>query len=75
MKRALVPLAGFAVAVLLVTQVWGQTNVRINWTAVTGAQSGMFMARQEGLFKKNGLDVELIHIASSSRGIQAILAG
>jgi len=49
--------------------------VRINWTAVTGAQSGMFMAQQEGLFKKNGLDVELIHIASSSRGIQAILAG
>src|SRR6266542_5428930 len=52
-----------------------QTPVRINWTAVTGAQSGMFMAKQEGLFKKNGLDVELIHIPSSSRGIQAILAG
>ena len=52
-----------------------QTPVRINWTAVTGAQSGMFMAHQEGLFKKHGLDVELIHIASSSRGIQAILAG
>src|ERR687895_250054 len=52
-----------------------QSPVRINWTAVTGAQSGMFMAQQEGLFKKNGLDVELIHIPSSSRGIQAILAG
>jgi NitT/TauT family transport system substrate-binding protein len=52
-----------------------QPKARINWTAVTGAQSGMFMAQQEGLFKKNGLDVELIHIPSSSRGIQAILAG
>jgi len=52
-----------------------QNPVRINWTAVTGAQSGMFMAHQEGLFKKNGVDVELIHIPSSSRGIQAILAG
>jgi NitT/TauT family transport system substrate-binding protein len=52
-----------------------QAPVRINWTAVTGAQSGMFMAKQEGLFKKHGLDVELIHIPSSSRGIQAILAG
>ncbi len=52
-----------------------QNKVRINWTAVTGAQSGLFMAQQEGLFKKNGLDVEVIHIASSSRGIQAILAG
>ena len=55
--------------------VWAEMNVRVNWTAVTGAQSGMFMAQQEGLFKKNGLDVELIHIPSSSRGIQAILAG
>jgi NitT/TauT family transport system substrate-binding protein len=35
----------------------------------------MFMAKQEGLFKKNGLDVELLHIPSSSRAIQAILAG
>jgi len=52
-----------------------QSPVRINWTAVTGAQSGMFMAQQEGLFKKNGLNIELIHIPSSSRGIQAILAG
>ena len=52
-----------------------QNKVRINWTAVTGAQSGMFMAQQEGLFKKNGLDVELIHIPSSSRAIQTILAG
>lgn len=52
-----------------------QSPVRINWTAVTGAQSGIFMANQERLFKKHGLDVELIHIPSSSRGIQAILAG
>ena len=61
--------------VILVSPAWAQKNVRINWTAVTGAQSGMFMAKQEGLFKKNGLDVELIHIPSSSRAIQAILAG
>ena len=56
-------------------EVWAQNPVRINWTAVTGAQSGLFMAAQEKLFKKYGLDVELIHIPSSSRGIQAILAG
>src|SRR5512145_1328148 len=59
----------------LATPALAQIPVRINWTAVTGAQSGMFMAQQEGLFKKHGLDVELIHIPSSSRGIQAILAG
>jgi NitT/TauT family transport system substrate-binding protein len=75
MKRAM----GFVIVGVLVAlcsvPVSAQQKVRINWTAVTGAQSGMFMAQQEGLFKKNGLEVELIHIPSSSRGIQAILAG
>ena len=75
MRRKLLPLPSISFAILLATQAWGQTSVRFNWTAVTGAQSGIFMAKQEGLFKKNGLDVELIHIPSSSRGIQAILAG
>lgn len=70
----------FFLVPLLLLALWAgpaaaQQKIRINWTAVTGAQSGMHIAQQEGLFKKNGLDVELIHIASSSRGIQAILAG
>jgi NitT/TauT family transport system substrate-binding protein len=60
---------------ILAAPALAQNNVRINWTAVTGAQSGMFLAKQEGIFKKNGLNVELIHIPSSSRAIQAILAG
>src|SRR5258706_13406242 len=75
MMRVILAAAASLVTVIASTAGWAQTTVRINWTAVTGAQSGMFMAQQEGLFKKNGLDVELLHIASSSRGIQAILAG
>ena len=74
MKRTCITL--LVTMVLFVTTPGGaQTKTRINWTAVTGAQSGMFMAQQEGLFKKNSLDVELVHIPSSSRGIQTILAG
>ncbi|MBI2999551.1 MAG: ABC transporter substrate-binding protein [Deltaproteobacteria bacterium] len=68
----------FATVLMLVVSTGplrAQTKVRINWTAVTGAQSGVYVAQEEGLFKKNGLEVELIHIPSSSRGIQAILAG
>ena len=68
-------LVGLLIACASVGKVDAQTPVRINWTAVTGAQSGIFMAKQENLFKKHGLDVELLHIPSSSRAIQAILAG
>ena len=75
MTRKVVPYGVFLLIVGFASWSPAQTKVRINWTAVTGAQSGMFVAQQEGLFKKNGLDVELIHIPSSSRGIQTILAG
>ncbi len=75
MHTGILKLAVALLSLILSTQAAAQMPVRINWTAVTGAQSGMFMAQLEGLFKKNGLDIELIHIPSSSRGIQAILAG
>jgi NitT/TauT family transport system substrate-binding protein len=75
MKRQSVHAFVTAIIFFVAAPAWAQTKTRINWTAVTGAQSGMFMAQQEGLFKKNGLDVELVHIPSSSRGIQTILAG
>ena len=75
MKTKTVFLATLVVFFSLAPSAWAQSKVRINWTAVTGAQSGVFTAYEEGIFKKNGLEVELIHIPSSSRGIQAILAG
>src|SRR3972149_6939869 len=75
MKTKTIFLAALVVFFSLAPSAWAQSKVRINWTAVTGAQSGAYVAKEEGLFKKNGLDVELIHIPSSSRGIQAILAG
>jgi NitT/TauT family transport system substrate-binding protein len=75
MKQPMWMFAVVVALVLLSPPASAQMKARINWTAVTGAQSGMFMAQQEGLFKKHGVDVELIHIPSSSRGIQAILAG
>ena len=76
MKHRFWQIAAAVLSVFLSSSIaLAQNPVRINWTAVTGAQSGMFMAQQEKLFKKYGLDVELLHIPSSSRGIQAILAG
>ncbi|MGZ8490515.1 MAG: hypothetical protein ACXWW4_18440, partial [Candidatus Binatia bacterium] len=68
MRRLFLRLAVMLWSLILSAQAGAQIPVRINWTAVTGAQSGMFMAQQEGIFKKNGLDVELLHISSSSRG-------
>lgn len=54
---------------------WGQAKIRINWTAISGTQTGIWVAYEEGILKRNGVDAELIHIASTSRAIQAMLAG
>ncbi len=52
-----------------------QMKVRVNWSAIAAGQSGIWIANDEGIFRKNGLDVELLHIPSSSRIIQTMLAG
>ncbi len=46
-----------------------------NWTAVSGGMSGIWSAQEAGLFREEGLDLELVHIASTSRAIQSMLAG
>ena len=53
---------------------FAQTKVRLCWTSFASNMSGSWVAYEEGFFKKNGLDVELIHIQSTSRAIQAEVA-
>lgn len=52
-----------------------QMKVRINWSALSGAMSGIWLAYEEGIFKKNELEVELLHIPAASRAISALVAG
>src|SRR5689334_10219542 len=42
-------------------------KLKVAWTAVTGAQSGVYMANESGAWKDLGLDVELIRMGSSSQ--------
>ena len=50
-------------------------RVIVNWTAINGAQAGIWTAHETGLFHEQGLDVELIHIASTSQVLKAMVAG
>jgi len=47
----------------------------VNWTAVTGANSGLWTAYEAGYFTDEGLAVKLLHIPSSPRTVEALLAG
>jgi NitT/TauT family transport system substrate-binding protein len=55
--------------------VWSQMKARVAWTSFASNMSGTWVAQEESLFRKNGLEVELVHIASTSRAIQTMLAG
>ncbi|MSP40414.1 MAG: ABC transporter substrate-binding protein [Deltaproteobacteria bacterium] len=61
--------------VLLPSAGWTQMKARVAWTSFASNMSGTWVAQEEGLFKKNGLEVELVHIPSTSRAIQVMLAG
>lgn len=49
-------------------------SLKFNWTAVSGASSGLWTAFEAGYFKEENLDVELVNIASSSNALKALLA-
>jgi len=66
---------GASLLLTMTQRSYAQTKVRLCWTSFASNMSGSWVAYEEGFFKKNGLDVELIHIPSTSRAIQAMLAG
>jgi ABC-type nitrate/sulfonate/bicarbonate transport system substrate-binding protein len=53
-----------------------RSKIRVAWSA-PAMTSGIpvWIAEEKGLFRKNGLKVDLKHISSSSLGVSALLAG
>jgi ABC-type nitrate/sulfonate/bicarbonate transport system substrate-binding protein len=72
----MLPFTTFVIALLVSTSmVEAQQKVRLNWGAISGVMGAIWTAQEEGLYKKHGIDLELIHIASTSKAIQSMLAG
>ncbi len=49
-------------------------SLKINWTAVSGASSGLWTAYEAGYFKEEGITAELVNISSSSPAVAALLS-
>jgi NitT/TauT family transport system substrate-binding protein len=50
-------------------------SLRISYSAIAANIAGIWMAQDSGAFKKYGVDVDLIYIASSGTNVQALLGG
>jgi NitT/TauT family transport system substrate-binding protein len=46
-----------------------------NWTQPSGSMSGIWIAQEAGLFREQGLDVEMLNIPNTSRVLQTMAAG
>jgi len=53
----------------------GAERLNIAYSAITGSQAPLWVAKDEGVFKSHGFDVELIYISGGSIVINALLAG
>ena len=51
------------------------TKIKVGYSSIGVGQSLVWVAKEAGLFKENGLDLQLIFIGSSSIVTQAVIAG
>ena len=67
-------------AVLLVTipgagRSQGVKPLKVNWSANSAAYVALWLAHEQGYFEREGLPVQFTHILSTSRSLQAVMAG
>ena len=77
MRRKNYSLAAYLVlaSVLLPVSPSDAEPIRIAYSVISWTMSAVYMAEDAALFKKNGLDVQIIHIPSSGTSVQALLGG
>ena len=80
--RGSLKLTGMKKLLSRVTMLWlccvaevSAAPLRLSYSVVGPTVAGVWMAHETGMFKKYGLDVQLIYIASSGMNIQALLGG
>jgi hypothetical protein len=53
----------------------GLQKFRAVFSAIGSSQSSLWIPYEAGIFRKHGLDVELLYVAGGSRGAQVVVAG
>ena len=68
--------ASFVIGVLLLPGSGGaQERMKVAYSSIDTSNAAWYTAQEAGFFKKNGLDVELIYIPSTTTAVSSILAG
>jgi NitT/TauT family transport system substrate-binding protein len=73
--RRVVPLLLFCLAMVARGSAEGKPYLLAYISDSANASPAYWVAKEKGIFKKHGLDIELIYISGSTRGIQSLIAG
>src|SRR3990172_7780652 len=53
----------------------GTKPLKVNWSSNSDAYLALWLAHEQGYFDREGLTVQFTHILSTSRALQAVVAG
>jgi NitT/TauT family transport system substrate-binding protein len=69
-------LAGYFASYGFVFAQSGKPNhLTVSYPSISGAQAVLWVAKETGAFKRNGLDVDLVYIGGGPRSMAALLSG
>src|SRR5229473_3295930 len=54
---------------------WSQEKIRLSHSALESSNAVWYLAQDRGFYKKNGLDVDLIFISSTTISVSSLMAG
>src|SRR5215470_9747573 len=75
-RSSLIALCAVALFFLFFSPALAQgTRMKVGYSSIGVGQSLVWVVKEGGLFKENGLDVQLIFIGSSSILTQSVIAG
>jgi NitT/TauT family transport system substrate-binding protein len=78
MKKYISLIAALFALVVLTAQAAAQSpleKLRVTYSAIGGSQSSVWMPYEAGIFRKHGLDVELLYVAGGGRAGQVVQSG
>ncbi len=78
MKKTLLALFVLAVAGLAArapAQDKKPAPLTVSYPSISGAQAVLWIARESGIFRKNGLDTDLVYVTGGPRSMAALLSG
>src|SRR5512138_207596 len=66
-----------ALLALLLSSSASAPSIKLNvgYSAISADQSPAWIAKETGVFKKNGLDVQLIYFTGGTTAVQALISG